>query len=123
MMIDDGKLNKKHNYFFQIQGQLFVTKRKYCDFIVWTPKGINVEIIVADDQFIKNILPKLKDFYYKHYSPKLVDSRHERRVGYGTYFVFRGTLDTDKFDISVNVFPLNLAFYLTFVVRCCVCLK
>jgi hypothetical protein len=80
MMIDDGKLNKKQNYFFQIQGQLFVTKRKYCDFIVWTPKGINVEIIVADDQFMKNILPKLKDFYYKHYGPELVDSRHERNM-------------------------------------------
>jgi hypothetical protein len=78
----DGKLklNKKHNYFFQIQGQLFVTKRKYCDFIVWTPKGINVETIVADDQFMKNILPKLKDFYYKHYGPELVDNRHERNM-------------------------------------------
>jgi hypothetical protein len=54
------KLNKKH-FFFQIQGQLFVTQRKYCDFIVWTPKRINietVETIVVGDQFMKNILPK-----------------------------------------------------------------
>jgi hypothetical protein len=61
------KLNKKH-FFFQIQGQLFVTQRKYCDFIVWTPKGINietVETIVVGDQFMKNILPKLKHFYFK----------------------------------------------------------
>jgi hypothetical protein len=26
------------------------------------------------------------------------------RVGYGSFFVFRSTLDTDKFDISINVF-------------------
>jgi hypothetical protein len=35
-----------------------VTQRKYCDFIVWTPKGINVETvetIVVGDQFMKNI--------------------------------------------------------------------
>jgi hypothetical protein len=40
----------------------------YCDFIVWTPKGINVETvetIVVGDQFMKNILPKLKHFYFK----------------------------------------------------------
>jgi hypothetical protein len=45
-----------------------VTQRKYCDFIVWTPKGINVETvetIVVGDQFMKNILPKLKHFYFK----------------------------------------------------------
>jgi hypothetical protein len=35
-----------------------VTQRKYCDFIVWTPKGTNVETvetIVVGDQFMKNI--------------------------------------------------------------------
>jgi hypothetical protein len=63
------KLNKKH-FFFQIQGQLFVTQRKYCDFIVWTSKGINVEtvetiVVRVGDQFMKNILPKLKHFYFK----------------------------------------------------------
>jgi hypothetical protein len=26
------------------------------------------------------------------------------RVGYGLFFVFHCTLDTDKFDISINVF-------------------
>jgi hypothetical protein len=60
------KFNKK--LFFQIQGQLFVTQRKYCDFIVWTPKRINVETvetIVVGDQFMKNILPKLKHFDFK----------------------------------------------------------
>jgi hypothetical protein len=43
-----------------------VTQRKYCDFIFWTPKGINVEtVVVVGDQFMKNILPKLKHFYFK----------------------------------------------------------
>jgi hypothetical protein len=63
------KLNKK-TFFFQIQGPLFVTQRKYCDFIVWTSKGINVEtvetiVVRVGDQFMKNILPKLKHFYFK----------------------------------------------------------
>jgi hypothetical protein len=33
------------------------------------------------------------------------------RVGYGSSFVFRCTLDTDKFDISINVFSLNLVMF------------
>jgi hypothetical protein len=49
-----------------------VTQRKYCDFIVWTPKQINVETvetIVVGDQFMENILPKLKHFYFKSTVP------------------------------------------------------
>jgi hypothetical protein len=33
------------------------------------------------------------------------------RVGYGSFFVFRCPLDTDKFDISINVFSLNLVMF------------
>lgn len=32
-------LKKNHNYFFQIQGQLHITKKLYCYFVIWTPKG------------------------------------------------------------------------------------
>jgi hypothetical protein len=39
------------------------------------------------------------------------------RVGYGSFFVFRCTLDTDKFDISRMH---DLMYWLTFVVRSCV---
>lgn len=32
-------LKKNHDYFYQIQGQLHITQKKYCYFVVWTPKG------------------------------------------------------------------------------------
>lgn len=37
----NGKLvlKKNHDYFYQIQGQLHITPKKYCYFVVWTPKG------------------------------------------------------------------------------------
>lgn len=43
--IIDGalKLNKQHNYYFQIQGQLEITKRSLCYFIIWTLKGLSIE--------------------------------------------------------------------------------
>lgn len=34
------KLKTTHNYYFQVQGQLEISERNYCYFVVWTPKGI-----------------------------------------------------------------------------------
>ena len=28
-----------HKYYTQVQGQLLVSQKKYCDFVVWTLKG------------------------------------------------------------------------------------
>jgi len=41
MVYNDGKLILKKNncYYFQVQGQLNITKRTLCYFVVWTPKG------------------------------------------------------------------------------------
>lgn len=38
----DGELKLKtsHDYYYQVQGQLHIADRKYCYFVVWTPKGI-----------------------------------------------------------------------------------
>ena len=33
------ELNWKHNYFYQVQGQLAITRCPWCDFVVWTPEG------------------------------------------------------------------------------------
>lgn len=33
------KLKETHNYYYQVQGQLNISQRKLCYFVVWTPKG------------------------------------------------------------------------------------
>lgn len=42
MSFKDGmlKLKTTHNYYFQVQGQLEISERTYCYFVVWTPKGM-----------------------------------------------------------------------------------
>lgn len=35
----DLQLNKNHNYYYQVQGQLKIANKSSCYFIVWTPKG------------------------------------------------------------------------------------
>ncbi|KAK6191028.1 hypothetical protein SNE40_002778 [Patella caerulea] len=39
--IEDGKqmLKRRHAYHFQVQGQMAICQKKYCDFCVWTLKG------------------------------------------------------------------------------------
>ena len=42
------KLKRNHAYFAQVQGQMGVSGASWCDFIVYTNKGISVESIPFD---------------------------------------------------------------------------
>jgi hypothetical protein len=71
-----GLLRKSHKYFYQIQGQLHITDRKFCYFAVWTSDkwDLKVEKIQRDDQFWNNkMIPKLIWFYNEKMLPLLID--------------------------------------------------
>ena len=42
------ELSHKHNYFFQVQGQMAITEHLWCDYVTWTPIGMLVERISFD---------------------------------------------------------------------------
>ena len=50
-------LKKKHNYHYQVQGQLAITELPWCDFIIWTPQGMSVQRIECDENFWKLMYP------------------------------------------------------------------
>lgn len=62
---DDGvlRLCENHNYYFQIQGQMAIFDRSYCDFVCWTPCGMYVERIPYDANAVNWMLPKLDAFF------------------------------------------------------------
>jgi hypothetical protein len=64
----DGKvtLDKKHQYYAQIQGQLHITGTDCCDLIVWTPQDIMVVRVARDDAWRDNI-SKLIEFYFQEF--------------------------------------------------------
>ena len=62
---DKTSLKKSHPYYYQIQSQLFCTKRSYCDFFVWTEKDFHHERIRFDARFFENCLEESKKFF-KH---------------------------------------------------------
>ena len=70
-------LKRSHNYYCQTQGQMAIGERPWCDFVVYTKKGIHVERIKFDKAFWKDdLLPKLKSFYHDCVAPELVSPRH-----------------------------------------------
>ena len=46
-----------------MQGQLLITGKEYCDFVVWTPKGIVIDRIYQDFNFTEKLSQKLSIFY------------------------------------------------------------
>lgn len=55
-------VNKKHDYWHQIQGQMHITNRNLCYLIVWTPKECEIIYIEKDPTWVENI-SILKEFF------------------------------------------------------------
>lgn len=71
---EEGKyeLRKEHNYWHQVQGQLHITGRNLCFFVVWTTKDILILHIRKDPAWADNLL-LLQDFYIHHTIPSIIN--------------------------------------------------
>lgn len=67
-------LDEKHSYYFQIQGQLHILKRSYCDLFVYTYHGHQRVRILADSEFWVTLEGKLTWFWQKHVLPELLST-------------------------------------------------
>ncbi|XP_074032854.1 uncharacterized protein [Leptinotarsa decemlineata] len=75
------QLKQNHNYYYQVQGQLHITQRSLCYFVIWTPLGILVEKIIKDDSFWTNKMkPKFENVYNSCLLPELIDPRYPRKL-------------------------------------------
>lgn len=74
-------LSKKHAYFYQVQMQLFLSKRKYCDFVLWNPTDIKIIRVKPDNEFWINHLEKLELFFKKVILPELMGKVFTRPLG------------------------------------------
>ena len=58
---------RKHDYYCQVQSQMAIFGLSWCDFVVYTNKGIFVERIVFEkDLWIREMFPKLTEFYFSY---------------------------------------------------------
>jgi len=67
------QLKRKHQYYYQVQTQLFVTQLYWCDFVVWSPsEGVIVERIDYDEKFTDKMVSKARAFYFDTFLPSVV---------------------------------------------------
>ena len=66
------QLNRNHGYFYQIQCQMFVAEKKYCDFYLWTEKDWHIERILPNKSFWDDTLSKSREFFQLCILPELV---------------------------------------------------
>jgi putative phage-type endonuclease len=66
----DIVLNKTSNYYCQVQGQMYISRRQQCYFVVYTHKDLFVSVISLDREFFEgSMLPKLELFFTKYLRP------------------------------------------------------
>lgn len=74
-------INEQPHYYAQIQIELFVANRAWCDFVQWHKDDLMIETVKYDICYVAAILPKLKSFYdeflYQINNPAHLKSRHD----------------------------------------------
>lgn len=65
-------VNKNHEYYHQIQGQIYLTNKSACHLVVWTPRETELFIIPKDDNWASN-LTLLEKFYFEKLIPYVTD--------------------------------------------------
>lgn len=79
----NGTVNRRHEWFYQIQGQLHITRKNLCLFAVWTGKDfpLKIEKITRDDDFWQNQMKtRLINYYNECLLPEIVDPRKSRSM-------------------------------------------
>lgn len=79
--IEDGKcvLREKHTYYYQVQMQLLVTEREFCDFVLYAEEGeVSVERIFRNESLINEILKYLTVLWFRVLAPEIFEMRVPR---------------------------------------------
>lgn len=73
--MNDAGLIHSHKYYAQVQGQLEICRKTFCDFIVWTPNGLFTQRIYKDQHYVEKIVKKVTSFYVESMLPELMTHR------------------------------------------------
>ena len=61
------RLKRDHEYFAQVQGQLVSSGAKWCDFVLYTSKGLMIERISYDPTYWIDMSKSLNKFFFEYY--------------------------------------------------------
>ena len=64
------------HYYAQMQFQLFIMQRKWCQFFQWCPAGTWSEVVYFDQPFVDDMMPKLRAFHAGYLLERINPKRH-----------------------------------------------
>ena len=73
-------LKENHKHFFQIQGQMALSKIPWCDFVIYTHCNFTIQRIRFNDNLWNDMQMKLTEFYFKYILPKTCTLAQETNV-------------------------------------------
>lgn len=76
----DKTLKREHKYMYQVQTQLLVSNKDYCDFAVWTEKECSIQRIIPDQEKIDEIIKKSHVYFSEVILPEIVGNLFTREV-------------------------------------------
>lgn len=80
---DQVIMNTKHDWYYQVQGQLNIAHRNVCLLAVYTGPEFPIKVlkIYKDEQFWKDkMIPRLTKFFYDCVLPEIIDPRKSRSM-------------------------------------------
>ena len=72
------ELRRTHQYYYQVQCQLLVTMKEFCDFVVWTNEDMLIERVVRDTTLCEEITRKCEEFFKAAILPELIGKLYSR---------------------------------------------
>ena len=78
--IKNSKLNPNHNYYYQVQFQLHVTKILKCHFVVYSSTAyfLHIETISYDVNFVNDCLNHVDFYYYNIFCPEYLKYKWQK---------------------------------------------
>ena len=75
-------------YYAQVQGQMAITGAAWCDFIVYTFKGMSIQRIVFDQHYWDTLKQKLQSYYFQNFiSFAVSEHQKDQQVSNANYVV------------------------------------
>lgn len=71
------QLKVSHAYYWQVQGQLLITRMQWCDFVVWAQEDYFVQRIYVDPEVQRAIREKADNFFFYTYMPRYLCLKNE----------------------------------------------
>ena len=76
-----GIIKKKHKYYTQMQGQMMILNKQYCDFFIWTPLEDEENYLLIkcprDDHFINEMKVKLNSYFFEFVLSEVVTRKND----------------------------------------------